>query len=43
MITARSLLDLVKLLRAEMEQEEMLLRDVRGLRDDAVGVDVEAG
>jgi hypothetical protein len=41
-ITARSLLDLVKLLRAEMEQEEMLLRDVRGLRDDAVGTDVEA-
>ena len=42
-LLARSLLDLAKLLRADMEHEEAALLDERVLRDDVVGIDVETG
>ncbi len=37
------LLDLIALLRDDMAEEEDLLLDPRVLRDDVVGIDVEAG
>ena len=40
---ADSLIDLVALLREDMEQEEQASVDARVLRDDVVGIDVEAG
>jgi hemerythrin-like domain-containing protein len=42
-LVARNLLDLVTLLRAEMEDEESSLLGSDVLGNDAVGVDVEAG
>ena len=42
-LLARSLLDLAKLLHADMEDEEAVLLDERVLRDDVVGIDVETG
>ena len=41
-IVADNVLDLVTLLRRDMEEEEELLLDPRVLRDDVVGIDVEA-
>lgn len=43
LLLAWSLLDFVKLLRADIEREEETLLDERILRDDVVGIDVEAG
>jgi iron-sulfur cluster repair protein YtfE (RIC family) len=43
LLIARDLLELVKLLRDDMEREEELLLDPRVLRDDVVGIDVETG
>lgn len=40
---ARTMVDLVKLLRDDMREEEQTLLDPRVLRDDVVGIDVEAG
>ena len=42
-LVARNLLDLVELLRADMEQEERDLLDERVLRDDLVAIDAETG
>lgn len=42
-VIARTLLDLVKLLRADMEDEERWLVDARVLRDDVVSIDAETG
>ena len=40
---ARGVLDLVALIRTDMEQEERDLLDPRILRDDVVSIDTEAG
>jgi hypothetical protein len=42
-IVARTLIDLVGMLRRDIEEEERLLLDERVLRDDPIGVDVETG
>jgi hypothetical protein len=42
-LVARNLLDLVQLLRDDIEHEETALLDERVLRDDVVGIDVETG
>ncbi|MEN8182230.1 MAG: hemerythrin domain-containing protein [Myxococcota bacterium] len=42
-LVATNLLDLVSLLRRDMEEEEELLLDERVLRDDVVGIEVETG
>jgi iron-sulfur cluster repair protein YtfE (RIC family) len=42
-VVARTLIDLVGMLRADMEEEERLLLDERVLRDDVIGIDVETG
>ena len=42
-LVARNLLDLVQLLREDIEDEETTLLDERVLRDDVVGIDVETG
>jgi hemerythrin-like domain-containing protein len=42
-VVARTLIDLVEMLREDIEDEERLLLDERILRDDVVGIDVEAG
>ena len=42
-VVAENVLDLVALLRQDMEEEEAMLLDPRVLRDDIVGIDVEAG
>jgi iron-sulfur cluster repair protein YtfE (RIC family) len=42
-LLARTMLDLVQLLREDMVDEEKTLLDERVLRDDVVAVDVEAG
>lgn len=38
-----TVLDLIRLLREDMQEEEELLLDPRVLRDDTVGIDVETG
>ena len=43
LVIARQLLDLVRLLREDMEDEEQLLVNDRVLRDDVVSIDVETG
>jgi len=43
LLLAWSLLEFIKLLRADIEREEETLLDERILRDDIVGIDVEAG
>lgn len=43
MMLARTMVDLVKLLRDDMEHEEQCMLDERVLRDDVVGIDVETG
>ncbi len=40
---ARTFVDLVDLLRRDMEDEEQTLLDPQVLRDDVVGIDVETG
>ncbi len=40
---ARNLLDLIALLRTDMDEEERDLLDERVIRDDVVGIDVETG
>jgi iron-sulfur cluster repair protein YtfE (RIC family) len=42
-VVARTLIDLVAMLREDIEDEERLLLDERVLRDDAIGIDVETG
>ena len=42
-LIARNLLDLVELLRQDVEDEESALLDEKVLRDDVVGIDVETG
>lgn len=42
-VVARTLIDLVAMLRKDIEDEERLLLDPRVLRDDVVGIDVETG
>ncbi len=42
-LLARNLLDLIALLRTDMDEEERDLLDTRVLRDDVVGIDVETG
>jgi hypothetical protein len=42
-VVARGLLDLVELLRADMDEEEQLLVSRRVLRDDVVAIDPEDG
>ena len=42
-VVARTLIDLVAMLRKDIEDEERLLLDARVLRDDVVGIDVETG
>lgn len=42
-VLARTLLDLVVLIRDDMDDEETNLLDERVLRDDVVSVDVETG
>jgi hypothetical protein len=42
-IVARTLIDLVAMLREDIEDEERLLLDERVLRNDVTGIDVEAG
>jgi len=42
-VVARTLIDLVGMLREDIEEEERLLLDPRVLRDDVVGIDVETG
>lgn len=42
-LVARTLIDLVGMLQADIEEEERVLLDERVLRDDVVGVDVETG
>jgi iron-sulfur cluster repair protein YtfE (RIC family) len=42
-LVADNVLDLIALLREDMEEEEELLLDPRVLRDDPVGIDVETG
>lgn len=42
-LVAENVLDLIALLRDDMEQEEALLLDPRVLRDDVIGIDVETG
>jgi iron-sulfur cluster repair protein YtfE (RIC family) len=42
-VVADNVLDLIALLREDMEEEEALLLDPRVLRDDVVGIDVETG
>ena len=42
-LVARNLLDLVQLLRQDIEDEESALLDERVLRDDVVGIDVDTG
>ena len=43
LVISRQILDLVRLLREDMEEEESLLVNDRVLRDDVVSVDAEAG
>jgi hypothetical protein len=43
LVIARQLLDLVRLLRDDMQEEEELLVNERILRDDVVSIDVETG
>jgi len=43
MVVARQLLDLVRLLREDMDEEEELLVNERVLRDDVVSLDAETG
>jgi hypothetical protein len=43
LVVARQLLDLVRLLRDDMQEEEELLVNDRILRDDVVSIDVETG
>lgn len=43
LVQAHTLLDFVRLLREDMVDEEQTLLDPRVLRDDVVGIDVEAG
>lgn len=43
LVIARQLLDLVRLLREDMEDEEQALVNDRVLRDDVVSIDVETG
>jgi len=40
-VVARTLIDLVGMLRDDIEEEERLLLDERVLRDDVIGIDVE--
>jgi len=40
-VVARTLIDLVGLLRKDIQDEECLLLDERILRDDVIGIDVE--
>jgi hypothetical protein len=42
-VIARQMLDLARLIREDMEDEERCLLDERVLRDDVVGIDVESG
>ena len=42
-VVARTLIDLVAMLRQDIEDEERLLLDPRVLRDDVIGIDVETG
>lgn len=42
-VVARTLIDLVGMLREDIEDEERVLLDERVLRDDVVGIDVETG
>ena len=42
-VIARNLLDLVRLLNEDMEDEEQVLLDERVLRDDVVAIEVESG
>ena len=42
-LIARNMLDLVQLLREDIEHEESALLDERVLRDDVVGIDVDTG
>jgi iron-sulfur cluster repair protein YtfE (RIC family) len=42
-VVARTLIDLIGMLREDMEEEERLLLDERVLRDDVIGIDVETG
>lgn len=42
-VIARTLLDLVRLLREDMDDEEQVLLDERVLRDDVVAIDAESG
>lgn len=42
-LIARTLLDLIEMLRVDMESEESDLLDPRVIRDDVVAVDVETG
>ena len=42
-LIARNMLDLVRLLREDIEHEESALLDERVLRDDVVGIDVDTG
>lgn len=43
LVISRQVLDLVRLLREDMDEEEELLVNDRVLRDDVVSVDAEAG
>lgn len=43
LVVARQMLDLVRLLRDDMSEEEELLVNDRVLRDDVVSIDVETG
>ncbi len=40
---ARSMVDLVRMLREDMDDEERTLLDERVLRDDVIAIDLEAG
>ncbi len=42
-LIARNMLDLVRLLREDIEHEESALLDERVLRDDVLGIDVNTG
>lgn len=43
LVVARQLLDLIRLLRDDMDDEEAVLVNQKVLRDDVIGVDVETG
>lgn len=43
LLVARGVLDLIALIRTDMEEEERDLLDPRVLRDDVVSIDAEAG